>query len=236
MSIKIQSECWKLKIHPTQKLVLICLADYADDFGACYPSVDTIASSTGLNSRSVRRTIAELELLGHLTRNFCIGKRTDYTIHPCHIVTTDIESPLSESPIPLSESTQTPDRGVNITIINHQEPPIKEIGSPTAQPREKNTGTRLPADWSLPDDWAEDAIGIGVEHYQAFLESEKFRDYWHSVAGAKGRKADWRATWRNWVRRSQENAKRNMSHAEHKHAFNEHKARRDFGRATPESF
>lgn len=28
----------------------------------------------------------------------------------------------------------------------------------------------------------------------------RFADYWHSVPGAKGRKANWLATWRNWVR------------------------------------
>lgn len=32
------------------------------------------------------------------------------------------------------------------------------------------------------------------------VEAEKFADYWHGVAGAKGRKADWPATWRNWCR------------------------------------
>jgi uncharacterized protein YdaU (DUF1376 family) len=30
--------------------------------------------------------------------------------------------------------------------------------------------------------------------------SDGFRDYWISQAGAKGRKIDWDATWRNWVR------------------------------------
>jgi hypothetical protein len=30
--------------------------------------------------------------------------------------------------------------------------------------------------------------------------AQRFADYWHGVAGAKGRKADWLATWRNWVR------------------------------------
>src|SRR5690606_5110201 len=29
-----------------------------------------------------------------------------------------------------------------------------------------------------------------------------FRDYWHGVAGAAARKADWPATWRNWIRRA----------------------------------
>lgn len=61
------------------------------------------------------------------------------------------------------------------------------------------TATRLPADWK-PDD-----LGL------AFCKSERpdldptqtaarFRDYWAGIAGAKGKKLDWTATWRNWVR------------------------------------
>lgn len=38
------------------------------------------------------------------------------------------------------------------------------------------------------------------------LELDRFRDYWTAQAGAKGRKADWAATWRNWARRCQEQA------------------------------
>jgi hypothetical protein len=30
--------------------------------------------------------------------------------------------------------------------------------------------------------------------------AENFRDYWISAPGVKGRKADWSATWRTWVR------------------------------------
>jgi hypothetical protein len=30
--------------------------------------------------------------------------------------------------------------------------------------------------------------------------ADGFRDYWIAAAGAKGRKADWDATWRNWIR------------------------------------
>jgi len=124
MSIKIQSACWPLDLPPTQKLVLICLADFADDSGRCYPSAATIAQRTGFNERSVRRAINDLEKAGHLSRLFCTGKRTDYIINPCQSVTTDTVSPLTENtrpltqcPIPLTENTNTPDRGVNITII-----------------------------------------------------------------------------------------------------------------------
>jgi hypothetical protein len=37
-----------------------------------------------------------------------------------------------------------------------------------------------------------------------------FCDYWRSVPGAKGRKLDWVATWRNWMRKEHnERARRN---------------------------
>ena len=35
-------------------------------------------------------------------------------------------------------------------------------------------------------------------------EAERFRDYWTGKAGKDGRKADWPATWRNWIRRAAE--------------------------------
>ena len=38
------------------------------------------------------------------------------------------------------------------------------------------------------------------------LELDRFRDYWAAQPGAKGRKTDWAATWRNWARRCQEQA------------------------------
>lgn len=64
-------------------------------------------------------------------------------------------------------------------------------------------GTRLPADWK-PDEtelrWARDARP-GID---ASAEAERFADYWHGVAGAKAVKADWPATWRNWIRRADE--------------------------------
>jgi len=246
MSIKIQSECWKIKLPPTQKLVLICLSEFADDNGRCYPSVDTIAERTGLNSRSVRRAISEIEKAGILTRSFCTGKRTDYIINPCHSVTPDTVSPLTESPIPLTlcpipltESTKTPDRGVNITTINHHEPSLTTItnNAPAkAVAKREGAGTRLPVDWTVQESWFDDAMEIGLDAITIHSEAIVFRDYWHGVAGAKGRKADWRATWRNWIRRKMETSNRNLSHAERKHQRAEHNARRDYSPATAQDF
>jgi hypothetical protein len=60
-------------------------------------------------------------------------------------------------------------------------------------------GSRLPAEWQLPDDWAAWAKQTRPE-LDPKETAQRFADYWHGIAGAKGRKADWLATWRNWVR------------------------------------
>jgi hypothetical protein len=42
-------------------------------------------------------------------------------------------------------------------------------------------------------------------------EHEKFTDYWLGVAGSRGVKADWPATWRNWMRKAQDQSPRTAS-------------------------
>jgi hypothetical protein len=48
-------------------------------------------------------------------------------------------------------------------------------------------------------EWARDnAPSCGTRDHEAFC------DYWRGIPGAKGRKLDWVATWRNWMRREHE--------------------------------
>lgn len=46
---------------------------------------------------------------------------------------------------------------------------------------------------------AEEVPGVDVER-----STRMFVDYWRGVAGAKGVKLDWLATWKNWLRRDHE--------------------------------
>lgn len=50
--------------------------------------------------------------------------------------------------------------------------------------------------------WAEDS-GITLDLREVTRE---FVDYWRGVPGARGVKADWPATWRNWLRKNQRDA------------------------------
>ncbi|MDF3613535.1 helix-turn-helix domain-containing protein, partial [Enterobacter hormaechei] len=53
------------------KLVIMArLADYSNDEGVCYPSVETICRQLGLGESTVRTAIAELESAGWLRREF----------------------------------------------------------------------------------------------------------------------------------------------------------------------
>lgn len=62
-------------------------------------------------------------------------------------------------------------------------------------------GSRLPADWVLCEEWIEDVMALGLSIDLIRREGDKFRDYWIAKPGKDGVKVDWRATWRNWVRR-----------------------------------
>lgn len=57
--------------------------------------------------------------------------------------------------------------------------------------------TRLPDDFALT---AERRLMAEAERLPAERTFAKFCDYWRGVSGARGRKLDWDATWRNWCR------------------------------------
>ena len=80
---------------------------------------------------------------------------------------------------------------------------IEEHAPLTAKRATAARGTRLPHDWTLPDDWSEWA-SEARRWYPNEVEAEAmvFSDYWQSKAGQTAIKLDWKKTWQNWVRQS----------------------------------
>lgn len=66
------------------------------------------------------------------------------------------------------------------------------------------SGSRLSKDWVIPAEWIEWAVQSkeGWNSKLAAEESLVFKDYWIGKSGPNAAKADWEATWRNWVRKS----------------------------------
>lgn len=51
---------WRQALKPVPKLVLMALADIADDKGICWPSMSTVATKCNVSTRTIRRCIQDL--------------------------------------------------------------------------------------------------------------------------------------------------------------------------------
>lgn len=91
MSIKLMTAVWDREdVSSTQKLVLLALADWANDEGLCWPSIERVAKKSSLKKRAVQLAIRSLEEAHFIRREEVIGKGNKYWInipvqemHPC---------------------------------------------------------------------------------------------------------------------------------------------------------
>lgn len=64
MSIRAMTWAWGRPLGPAAKLVLMALADIADDHGVCWPSVGHLAMKCTVSERTAQRLLAGLERVG----------------------------------------------------------------------------------------------------------------------------------------------------------------------------
>lgn len=112
MSIKLMTAVWEREdLASTHKLVLLALADWANDEGLCWPSINRLAVKASLTTRAVQKAIRALEQMGFVRREEVTGKGNRYWIaipanhvHPC----TTFIPPLNDihpTPEPRSPNT-----------------------------------------------------------------------------------------------------------------------------------
>lgn len=209
MSVQALSCAFAVRgISSSEKLVLLALANFANDRMECWPSQDRLADDTELSPRTVWAALAKLEACGLVSRekrNRPDGTRsTDrFTLHFSLIVTSE----------PVAKSAKTTRKSCENQSQSLQEPvaavaTLTTFESSIEEPRKEECASRLPQGW-VPDpaDFLKALDLIGAE--RTATELEKFTDYWRAVPGAKGRKLDWSATYRNWIRRAAESKPRN---------------------------
>jgi DNA-binding PadR family transcriptional regulator len=164
-----------------------------------WPSYSRMVAETGLTKPTISKYLSELESEGWISINRGHqGKNSTYTI-------TFPEGLDSKADLPVKEFNQ----------LNTFTEVVKDVGEgskgrlhelnkelnnelnniKTASPN----GSRFNPDFELPVEWISFSKTERPELDPQTL-FDQFRDYWIAVPGAKGRKADWFATWRNWVR------------------------------------
>ena len=115
MSVRLIADVLE-KVHDVtsgQKLLLICLANYANDQGECWPSISSLAAQADVTPRHVSGMLHDLAKLGYLTVREQAGKSNSYALHiaqptnPSSGVPTKPSSPLNPAS-PLNPSSGDP--------------------------------------------------------------------------------------------------------------------------------
>lgn len=105
-------------------------------------------------------------------------------------------------------SNKNPGKPSGLILVTQREPdciPAQTGSKANQEPITKNQKESRARGSALPDEWRptpEDTTFCKTERpdLRPSEVATRFYDYWIAVPGAKGRKLDWSATWRNWVR------------------------------------
>lgn len=144
---------WSLKLPDSQKIVLLALADCANDEGHCWPSMATLSKKCSKSERTVQGVIKELVEAGHLTRREVIGKGCNYTIHPRSDCAPQPSHPRSEQQEPPQIMRHTPAVAADKPSRNHQEPSLVKSSASDDAPLTIE---------EVVEDWNEMAAVVGL--------------------------------------------------------------------------
>lgn len=204
MSVRVSTWVWHdTTARGNDLLVLLALADTADDDGSCWPGVSTIAAKTRLDRATVQRRLKVLqstELVDRITRP---GQSNLYRIRvPWGAA--DCGTPTDQG----GRTAAAPGAAQARQGVPHgrgTEPSENRQGTTNGA---RKRGTRIPDIFRVTPEMREWAAQQGWSHLDLDGITAGFVDYWLGVPGAKGVKLDWPATWRNWVRRKAEDSRR----------------------------
>lgn len=127
MSIKIMDQVFDLKgVTPTEKLILLSLADHADESGRCYPSIDRLSLRTCLSERALQVNIRTLTQKGFITiaKGGGRGRANEYIVSANPAQETPFEKPSFkntvshvENPAPRAQNPAPDAPQSSLTII-----------------------------------------------------------------------------------------------------------------------
>ena len=76
------TDVWRLPLQATRKMVLLALADNANDEGSdCWPSIGKLVEKCSMSERAVQGHLAALEEDGYIKRHERLGRSNKFTIH-----------------------------------------------------------------------------------------------------------------------------------------------------------
>lgn len=143
MSIHISSQVWKWKAPDVHaKVVMLKLADNANDEGVCWPSLQRIAGEGCLSRSTVCDRLSWLEAQGIISRQpggarpgERGGKTTTYQIHLAKLSAVRSSPPDGRGGSPPDGRACSPQHGLKPSRQNHQKKPPLQATPPASQGR-----------------------------------------------------------------------------------------------------
>jgi len=138
MSVKIMGYVFDSGLPTTSKIVMLALADFANEEGeSIYPSLETLSKRTGMSTRSVMRILSSLRTKGYIES---VGSRpSGVKVYRMNVnkLTHDSVSPPpdTESPPPLTQSHPPPDTESPDPLVDPPIDPPKREGAPAPAPK-----------------------------------------------------------------------------------------------------
>lgn len=215
MSVRTMARVWEFsKNKGNDLLMLLAIADFADDDGKAYPSVPTLAEKCRMKPRNASTILAALRTSGELEVRLNEGPRgaNMYRIvlsaEPLQIrAGVQKRAGVQESAFPPAETCAKPLHvSADEPSLNHQE----SSDSAQAFSSRKKTGVTLrqfldackaSSEKIIPDDDPvfDYADKVGIDQEMVVVCWREFRD---AYLPSKKTQADWRAHFRNSVRRN----------------------------------
>lgn len=193
---------WGLDLPDSEKIVLLALADCANDEGLAWPSMASLSRKCSKSERTCQGVIKSLVTKGLLVREEISGKGCKYWVKA--------NTPAAAAPrSKCTPAESAPPQGTTDTPAAAAPKPSRTINTSEAKASSVKRATRLPDDFVMPAGWKSWAMRErDWSDRDLREESEAFSDYWQSKPGAAARKLDWEKTWRNWVRNSRRQPER----------------------------
>lgn len=106
-------------------LVMLALADYANDTGVCWPSMASIATKARVTERGARKIVRELEALGWLEIDTGGGR------HGCNRYTVNPEQGSPRNKVPPGTTMQKPGTAMQETRNSRSAEPSRTVKEPS---------------------------------------------------------------------------------------------------------
>lgn len=218
--MSISAMAWALKQNvgsPTRKLVLLAIANYADENGKCWPSQERLCQDTELGERTIRDALKGLEADGYITRTsrHVNGNKRQTDILQLvdgHRQELPVAPPANGSKSHRQMAPKPPAAPAGKPSIEPSEeepsafsagaPKAKVIPFPNSESQSKAKGARIAADWKATPELTALALELGFSHEAAIRELANFHDYWLAASGSNAVKRDWIAAARVWLRKA----------------------------------